>query len=78
VLVARLALISALNYGFSLALAWLLVPEEFGKVAIVQTVLWLGAILLNAGFPWLAAIVVARSPARGTGVERRIRGFTAG
>ena len=79
VLVGRLALISALNYGFSLVLAWLLLPAEFGKVAIVQTILWLGAILLSAGFPWLAAILVARNPTRrDADIERRIRGLTVG
>jgi O-antigen/teichoic acid export membrane protein/4-amino-4-deoxy-L-arabinose transferase-like glycosyltransferase len=78
VLVVRLALISGLNYGFGLVLAWLLLPAEFGKVAIAQTILWLGAILLNAGFPWLAAILVARSSARDAVDAGRVRGLIAG
>jgi O-antigen/teichoic acid export membrane protein len=40
-----------LNYAFGLALAWLLLPAEFGIVAAVQNVILLASGLLIAGLP---------------------------
>ncbi|MFL5955285.1 MAG: polysaccharide biosynthesis C-terminal domain-containing protein [Gaiellaceae bacterium] len=60
-LVARLIAITTLNYSLSLALAWLLAPEEFAHVAILQAVLWLSAIALNSGFPWTLAWTAAQT-----------------
>jgi O-antigen/teichoic acid export membrane protein len=68
-LVARLVAITTLNYTLSLALAWLLVPEQFAHVAILQAVLWLSAIALNSGFPWTLAWTAAQT----RGVTRALR-----
>ena len=51
ILIAIFAASAVLNYTFGLALAWLLVPAEFGIVSAVQTVLMLSAGLLAAGLP---------------------------
>jgi len=51
ILITILAASAALNYAFGLALAWLLVPAEFGIISTVQNVLMLAAGLLAAGLP---------------------------
>jgi O-antigen/teichoic acid export membrane protein len=51
ILIALFVGSGALNYAFGLALAWLLVPAEFGVVSAVQNVLILATGLLAAGLP---------------------------
>jgi O-antigen/teichoic acid export membrane protein len=46
---------SALNYGFSLAMGWLLLPGDFGTLAFAQTVILVVGLVLQGGFPWSLA-----------------------
>ncbi len=62
VLIVRFGLGAVLNYGFGVALAWLLSPAEFGAVSVLQNVQFLCAMVLSAGFPWVLAATVAREP----------------
>lgn len=59
ILVGRFIAIAGLNYGFGVALAWLLAPGIFGEVAVIQAVLWLVAMTANSGFPWTLARTLA-------------------
>ena len=61
ILVARFAAGAVLNYAFGIALAWLMVPSEFGTVSAVQNVLLLAAGLLIAGPPWALAMRIAQT-----------------
>lgn len=61
ILVARFTATAVMNYGLGIALAWLLVPSQFGVISAVQNVLLLAAALLTAGMPWALAIHVAKS-----------------
>src|SRR4051812_8320021 len=61
VLMGAIALAAPLNYGFGLALAWLLPASEFGVVSVLLTVLLLATSVLAAGFPWALARTVARA-----------------
>jgi O-antigen/teichoic acid export membrane protein len=59
---------SAINYAFGFAAAWLLAPGDFGLLAFSQTILTMTALVLNSGFTWsLAAALV------GAGGEHRAR-----
>jgi O-antigen/teichoic acid export membrane protein len=60
VLILRFGLGAVLNYGFGVALAWLLTPSEFGAVSVLQNVQFLCAMILAAGFPWALAATIAR------------------
>jgi O-antigen/teichoic acid export membrane protein len=66
VLILRFAVGAVLNYGFGVALAWLLTPTQFGTVSVLQNVQFLCSALLAAGFPWAltAAIAKAAGPAK--------------
>jgi O-antigen/teichoic acid export membrane protein len=77
-LVLRFVVISALNYVFGVVLAWLLVPEEFGRVSILQTILWLGAMVLNSGFPWTLAWSMARRGQPQDAIDRVFRSSLCG
>jgi O-antigen/teichoic acid export membrane protein len=46
---------SALNYVFSLAMGWLLLPDDFGTLAFAQTVILVVGLVLQGGFPWSLA-----------------------
>lgn len=72
-LVLRFVAMSALNYLLGVTLAWLLVPEEFGRVSILQTILWLGAMVLNSGFPWMLAWSMARRGQPQEAIDRVFR-----
>jgi len=61
ILVARFAAGAVLNYAFGIALAWLMVPSEFGTVSAVQNVLLLAAGILIAGPPWALAMRIAQT-----------------
>jgi O-antigen/teichoic acid export membrane protein len=61
ILLARFAAAAVLNYAFGIALAWLLVPAEFGTVSAVQNVLLLASGLLTAGLPWALAMRIAET-----------------
>ncbi len=70
-----LALSAPLNYGFAVALAWLLPASEFGVVSVMLTVLLLATSVLAAGFPWVLARTIARdgdgAPSVGAGASFR-------
>jgi O-antigen/teichoic acid export membrane protein len=61
VLMIAIALTAPLNYGFGLALAWLLPASDFGVVSVLLTVVLLATSVLAAGFPWALARTVARA-----------------
>jgi O-antigen/teichoic acid export membrane protein len=71
--VLRFVAMSLLNYLFGVILAWLLLPEEFGRVSILQTILWLGAMVLNSGFPWTLAWSMARRRQGKDAIDRIFR-----
>ncbi len=50
---------AVLNYAFSVALGWLLPPEQFGQVGVAQSLLLLTALVVGSGFTWTAAYDVA-------------------
>ena len=63
VLILRFVTTSLLNYGFGVALVWLLPRGEFGAVSVLQNVLLLAAMVLGAGMPWVLARKIAQSDA---------------
>jgi glycosyltransferase involved in cell wall biosynthesis/O-antigen/teichoic acid export membrane protein len=65
VLVAAVAAAAVLNYGFGVALVWLLPQDQFGVVGVLQNLLSLAAFVLTAGFPWAVARAMARGEADG-------------
>jgi O-antigen/teichoic acid export membrane protein len=54
-LTVAFAATSALNYVFSLAMGWLLLPGDFGTLAFAQTVILVVGLVLHGGFPWSLA-----------------------
>jgi O-antigen/teichoic acid export membrane protein len=54
-LTVAFAATSALNYVFSLAMGWLLLPGDFGTLAFAQTVILVVGLVLQGGFPWSLA-----------------------
>jgi O-antigen/teichoic acid export membrane protein len=65
VLIARFGVGALLNYGFGVALAWLLTPAEFGTISVLQNVQFLCSALLAAAFPWALTAAIAKGPDRG-------------
>lgn len=61
VLILRFAATAVLNYGFGVALAWLLPQSEFGAVSVLQNVLLLAGAVVAAGLPWALARAVAQA-----------------
>jgi O-antigen/teichoic acid export membrane protein len=61
VLVLGVVVTAAMNYGFGVALAWMMPPEQFGAVSVLMSVLLLAATVLAAGFPWSLARTVAKA-----------------
>jgi O-antigen/teichoic acid export membrane protein len=60
-LVLRFVATALLNYGFGVALAWLLSQSEFGAVSVLQNVLLLTGAVVSAGLPWALARAVAHA-----------------
>lgn len=58
-LALRFAAASVLNYGFGVALIWLLPKADFGGVGVLQNVLLLAATVLGGGYPWVVARTAA-------------------
>jgi O-antigen/teichoic acid export membrane protein len=77
VLMGAIALAAPLNYGFGLALAWLLPAAEFGVVSVLLTVLLLATSVLAAGFPWALARRVARDESGAAGSADAAAAFRA-
>lgn len=50
------------NYGFTLAVLWLLPPRGFSEVASVTALLLVAGTAAQAGIPWLVAREVVRRP----------------
>jgi O-antigen/teichoic acid export membrane protein/4-amino-4-deoxy-L-arabinose transferase-like glycosyltransferase len=65
VLVLRFAATAVLNYGFGVALAWLLPQSEFGAVSVLQNLLLLSGAVVAAGLPWALARAVAHADGPG-------------
>jgi O-antigen/teichoic acid export membrane protein len=53
--------ISVINYGFSLAMGWLLTPGDFGLLAFVQSIFLLGGLILQSGIAWTLSRSIVRS-----------------
>lgn len=53
---------SAANYAFSLLMARLLLPGDFGVLAFAQTLLFISGLLLETGVPWSLSKELARVP----------------
>ena len=77
VLMGAIALVAPLNYGFGLALAWLLPAAEFGAVSVLLTVLLLATSVLAAGFPWALARRIAREESGAAGAADAAATFRA-
>jgi O-antigen/teichoic acid export membrane protein len=80
VLVAAVGAASVLNYGFGVALAWLLPQGEFGVVGVLLNLLSLAAFVLTAGFPWAVARSVAHAgvAGRSAATDVAVRGGVLG
>ncbi|TQM09842.1 oligosaccharide flippase family protein [Pseudonocardia kunmingensis] len=80
VLVAAVGAASVLNYGFGVALAWLLPQDEFGVVGVLFNLLSLAAFVLTAGFPWAVARSVAHAgvAGRSAATDIAVRGGVLG
>lgn len=52
IMLVAFAATSIINYAFSLAAGWLLLPGDFGLLAFAQTLLLIGGLALNSGVPW--------------------------
>ncbi len=63
IMLIAFAATSAINYLFSLAAGWLLLPGDFGLLAFAQTLLLISGLLLNSGVPWFVTRVLLASPA---------------
>src|SRR5919197_3201324 len=72
ILIGRLVVITGLNYGFSVALAWVLPTGEFAQVAVLQAVLLVSAMALNSGFPWVLAWTSANRARLGSAMVARV------
>lgn len=69
-MLAAFFLMAAINYAFSVALGWLLPPEQFGQAGVAQSLLLLLALIVGSGFAWTTAHDIA---ARGTNDQTRRR-----
>jgi O-antigen/teichoic acid export membrane protein len=78
--VAAVGTAAVLNYGFGVALAWLLPQDQFGAFGVLQNLLSLAAFALTAGFPWAVARSVAQADSAGGSpdTEVEIRGGILG
>lgn len=65
------------NYGFGLALIWVLAPRQFTVVASVFTLITVAATAANSALPWVLAREVSRS-GRGSRERQHAVGFTLG
>jgi GT2 family glycosyltransferase/O-antigen/teichoic acid export membrane protein len=74
-LIGSFLVMAVLNYGFAILMSWILPLEQFGRLGVVQSILLLGATVVNAGFPWALTRYIAQSNA-GTG--KPDSGVTAG
>jgi O-antigen/teichoic acid export membrane protein len=59
-LLTSFGLISVVNYGFAIAMSYVLSVEQYGVLGVVQAVLLVGATVTAAGFPWALAHLLAR------------------
>ena len=60
-LALRFVASAALNYGFGIALVWVLPKADFGVVGVLQNVLLLAAMVLGGSFTWVVSRVIART-----------------
>ncbi len=70
VLVLRFVFTAVFNYGFGVALAWVLPRTEFGAVSVLQNVVFLAGAVAAAGVPWVVARTVARGDVGADAVVR--------
>ena len=61
ILLVSFGAISVINYGFSLAMGWLLTPGDFGLLAFVQSIFLLGGLILQSGIAWTLSRSIVRS-----------------
>ena len=74
-LVASTIAVGIGNYGYSLALIWILPSRQFAVLAAVSTLVVVAATAATAALPWVFAAEVART-SRGSSRRREAAGFT--
>ncbi|MCU1492135.1 MAG: phosphatidylinositol alpha-mannosyltransferase [Acidimicrobiaceae bacterium] len=74
-LMAATVVVGIGNYGFSLAVIWLLVPADFSEVSSLSSLLLVVGSASNAALPWVLARGIRRT-APGSVERRETVGFT--
>lgn len=64
-LIASTIVVAVLNYALNIVLAWSLPADQYGRIGVIQTLIFVLVWFLGAGFPWVVAKALAR--ARGAG-----------
>ena len=60
-LVAATVIVAVLNYALNIILGWTLTVEEYGRVGVSQTLIFVLVWFLGAGFPWVVTRALART-----------------
>ena len=63
-MVSSTILIALLNYALNIILGWTLPIEEYGRVGVSQTLIFICVWFVSAGFPWVVTGAIARAQAR--------------
>jgi len=66
ILLAVLAITSALGYGLNIVLAWLLPADDYGTYGIAIAILGILSIFITYGFPWTVVKFLAEYGDKGT------------
>ena len=59
-MVGSTVLVAVLNYALNIILGWALPVEEYGRVGVSQTLIFICVWFLSAGFPWVVTRAIAQ------------------
>lgn len=59
--------VALLNYALNIILGWALPLADYGRIGVIQTLIFIGTWFLSAGFPWVVSRALAQAGGAGPG-----------
>lgn len=70
-MVSATVIVALLNYALNIVLGWSLPVDQYGRIGVSQTLIFVCLWLVSAGFPWVVTRSLARAHEAAAGSEQR-------
>lgn len=70
-MVSATVIVAVLNYALNIILGWALPVEQYGRIGVSQTLIFICLWLISAGLPWVVTRAIAQAQDASAGIQQR-------